>query len=75
MMHVEAVCLCAELIEMRAGTQITLARVVQVFGVARPHHVYIFANKCSTRLKVLVHDWIGIWLLIENSHDEQQIRP
>ena len=54
--RVEAVWLCTEPMDMRAGTDTTLARVVQVFGAARPHHAYLFANKRSTRLKVLVHE-------------------
>jgi transposase len=47
---------------MRAGTDTALARVVKVFGAARPHHAYLFANKRATRLKVLVYDGFGIWL-------------
>ena len=47
---------------MRAGTDTILARVVNVFGAARPHHAYLFANKNSTRMKVLVYDGFGIWL-------------
>ncbi|WP_175550697.1 IS66 family insertion sequence element accessory protein TnpB [Burkholderia ubonensis] len=44
---------------IRADT--ILARVVKVFGAARPHHAYLFANRHSTRLKVLVYDGFGIW--------------
>jgi transposase len=47
---------------MRSGTETALARVVRVFGAARPHHAYLFANRRATRLKVLVHDGIGVWL-------------
>lgn len=47
---------------MRAGTQTALGRVVQVFGQARPHHAYLFANRRANRMKVLVHDGIGVWL-------------
>ena len=36
--------------------------IVKVFGAARPHHAYLFANKSSTRMKVLVYDGFGIWL-------------
>jgi transposase len=36
--------------------------VVQVFGEARPHHAYLFANRRGTRMKVLIHDGQGIWL-------------
>lgn len=47
---------------MRAGTESALARVVNVFGAARPHHAYLFANRRANRMKVLVHDGIGVWL-------------
>ena len=47
---------------MRAGTETALARVIKVFGAARPHHAYLFANRRTNRMKVLIHDGIGIWL-------------
>jgi transposase len=34
---------------------------VRVFGAAHPHHAYVFANKRANRMKVLVHDGIGVW--------------
>ena len=69
MIRVEAVWLCTEPMDMRAGTDTALARVVQVFGSAKPHHAYVFANKRSTRVKVLVHDGIGIWLAARRLHE------
>jgi hypothetical protein len=48
---------------MRIGTETALARVIAVFGVAKPHCVYLFANRRATRMNVLVHDGIGVWLL------------
>ena len=75
MIRVEAVWLCTEPIDMRAGTDTTLARVVQVFGAARPHHAYVFANKRSTRLKVLVHDGIGIWLAARRLNEGRFVWP
>ncbi|XVN20042.1 IS66 family insertion sequence element accessory protein TnpB [Pseudomonas corrugata] len=39
-----------------------LARVVAVFGAAKPHCAYLFANRRANRMKVLVHDGVGIWL-------------
>ena len=75
MIRVEAVWLCTEPMDMRAGTESTLAKVVQVFGSARPHHAYVFANKRSTRLKVLVHDGIGIWLAARRLHQGRFIWP
>lgn len=47
---------------MRAGTDTALTRVVQVFGSAKPHHAYLFANRRATRMKMLVNDGFGIWL-------------
>lgn len=49
-------------LDMRAGADTILARIVQVFGEARPHHAYLFANRRATRMKLLLHDGIGIWL-------------
>jgi transposase len=34
---------------------------VQVFGAARAHHGYLFANSRSTRIRLLVHDGFGVW--------------
>lgn len=62
MIRVEAVWLAVEPLDLRSGTETTLARVVSVFGAARPHHAYLFANRRANRLKVLVHDGIGVWL-------------
>jgi transposase len=60
--RVDAVWLACEPLDMRAGTETALARVVKVFGAARPHHAYLFANRRANRMKVLVHDGIGVWL-------------
>ena len=53
---------------MRAGPDTALARVVRVFGEARPHHAYLFANRRATRVKVLVHDGFGLWLCARRLH-------
>ena len=55
MIRIDAIWLSVEPLDMRAGTDTALARVVQVFGSARPHHAYLFANKRANRMKVLVH--------------------
>lgn len=52
MIHIEAVWLAIEPMDMRAGTDTALARVVRVFGAARPHHAYLFANRRANRMKV-----------------------
>ncbi len=62
MIRVDVIWLAVEPLDMRAGTETALARVVKVFGEARPHHAYLFVNQRANRLKVLVHDGIGVWL-------------
>jgi transposase len=62
LIRVDALWLAIEPLDLRAGTEAALARVVAVFGAARPHHAYLFTNKRANRLKVLVHDGIGVWL-------------
>ncbi len=68
MIRVDAIWLAVEPLDMRAGTETALARVVKVFGEARPHHAYLFANQRANRLKVLVHDGIGVWLAARRLH-------
>ncbi|TAH46757.1 MAG: transposase [Betaproteobacteria bacterium] len=62
MIRVDALWLAVRPLDMRAGTETILAQVVEVFGEARPHHAYLFANRRGTRMKVLVHDGQGVWL-------------
>ena len=68
MIRIDAVWLATEPLDMRAGTETALARVITVFGEARVHHAYLFANRRATRMKVLVHDGIGIWLCARRLH-------
>ena len=68
MIRIDAVWLAVEPLDMRAGTEAALARVVRVFGEARTHHAYLFINRRNNRIKVLVHDGIGIWLCARRLH-------
>lgn len=68
MIRIDAVWLAAEPLDMRAGTDTALSRVVQVFGSAKPYHAYLFANRRANRMKVLVHDGLGIWLCARRLH-------
>lgn len=61
MIRIDAVWLATHPVDMRAGADRLLARVVQVFGAAQAHHGYLFANARSTRIKLLVHDGFGVW--------------
>ncbi|MFP5431296.1 MAG: hypothetical protein ACLGHE_09980 [Gammaproteobacteria bacterium] len=41
--------LATEPLNMRSGTETALARMVSVFGAARPHHAYLFASRRANR--------------------------
>lgn len=62
MIRIDSIWLATETLDMRAGTETALAKVIAVFGAAPPHCAYLFANRRATRMKVLVHDGFGIWL-------------
>ena len=53
MIRIDAAWLATQPLDMRAGTDTALARVVAVFGAAHPHTAYLFANKRANRMKVL----------------------
>ena len=61
MIRIDTVWLAVQPMDMRAGTERLLARVVQVFGSAQAHHGYLFANTRATRIKLLMHDGFGVW--------------
>ncbi|SFC66188.1 IS66 Orf2 like protein [Polaromonas sp. OV174] len=73
--RIDAAWLATAPLDMRAGTDTALARVIDVFGAAHPHHAYLFANKRANRIKVLVHDGIGIWLAARRLHQGKFIWP
>jgi transposase len=65
MIRIDALWLCTQPLDMRAGPERLLAAVVQTLGQARAHHGYLFANARATRIKLLVHD--SFWLPITAS--------
>lgn len=62
MIRIDVAWLATAPLDMRAGTDTALARVIATFGAAQPHHAYVFANRRADRLKVLVYDGVGMWL-------------
>lgn len=68
MIRIDAVWVAVEPLDMRAGPDTALARVIKTFGEARAHHAYLFANRRATRMKVLVHDGFGLWLCARRLH-------
>lgn len=68
MMRIDAWYLASARLDMRAGMDTLLARVIDVFGCAQPHTAYAFANARASRMKVLVHDGFGLWLCTRRLH-------
>lgn len=75
MIRIDEVWLAVEPLDLRAGTESALAKVVAVFGAAHPHHAYLFANKRANRIKVLVHDGIGVWLAARRLNSGKFVWP
>jgi transposase len=66
--RIDEIWLSREPLDMRAGPEKALARVINSFGEARSHTAYVFANKRVNRVKVLVCDGFGIWLAARRLH-------
>ena len=75
MIRIDAVWLATHPLDMRVGVDSCLARVIKVFGAAHPHTAYLFANQRANRMKVLVHDGIGIWLAARRLHQGHFVWP
>lgn len=73
MIRIDEIWLATEPLDMRAGPDTALASVVAVFGAAKPHCAYPFANRRANRMKVLVHDGMGVWLAAPPSSGQVQM--
>lgn len=63
MIRIDEVWLALGVSDLRGGIDVLLGQVVRGFaGGAQPHHAYVFANRRTDRLKVLVYDGVGMWL-------------
>jgi transposase len=69
MIPIEQYWLATEPIDMRAGMQTMLGKVVSVFGSAQANHAYLFTNRRGTRIKVLVSDEFGLWLMTRQLYE------
>ena len=75
MIRIDSLWLAVGPMDMRAGAERLLARVVQVFGGAQAHHGYLFANARATRIKLLVHDGFGVWCAARRLNEGRFIWP
>jgi transposase len=58
--RIDALWLCTQPLDLRAGAERLMTYVVQALGSAHAHHGYLFANARATRIKLLVHDGFGV---------------
>lgn len=68
MIRIDALWLCAQPQDMRAGADRLLSVVVNTLGEARAHHGYLFANARASCLKLLLHDGFGVWCATRRLH-------
>lgn len=68
MIRIDALWLCTQPQDMRAGAERLLAVVVNTVGCAQAHHGWLFANARATRVKLLVHDGFGVWCATRRLH-------
>lgn len=68
MIRIDALWLCTQPHDMRAGPERLLAAVVNTVGFAQAYHGYLFANARGTRLKLLVSDGFGVWCAARRLH-------
>jgi len=73
--RIDAAWIAHEPLDMRAGVDTALGRVVSVCGEARSHHAYLFMNRRANRVKVFVHDGFGLWLCARRLQPGHFIRP
>ena len=62
MIRIDEIWLSTQPLDMRTGMDTVMAQVLRAFGYIKPHCAYLFCNKRGRRMKVLVHDGLGIWL-------------
>ena len=68
MISIDALWLCTQPQDMRAGADRLLAVVVNTVGCAQAHHGWLFANARASPIKLLVHDGFGVWCITRRLH-------
>ena len=57
--------------DMRSGSNKLLAFIIEHHQGIRLGCAYLFYNKTGTRLKILIHDGLGIWLCTRQLDDSK----
>ena len=71
LIHPQQIWLSTTPMDMRSGSNKLLAFILQHHPGIRPHCAYLFYNKTGTRLKILIHDGLGIWLCTRTLDDSK----
>ena len=71
LIHPQQIWLSTAPMDMRSGSNKLLAFILQHHPGIRPNCAYLFYNKTGTRLKVLIHDGLGIWLCTRTLDDSK----
>ena len=71
MIQITQIWLSTTAMDMRSGSNKLIAHIIKHHQGIKPHCAYLFYNKTGTRLKVLVHDGLGIWLCTRQLDDSK----
>ncbi len=71
MIQINQIWLSTTAMDMRSGSNKLLAFILEKHHGIKPHCAYLFYNKTGTRLKVLIHDGLGVWLCSRTLDDSK----
>ena len=71
MIQITQIWLSTTAMDMRSGSNKLIAHIIKHHQGIKPHCAYLFYNKTGTRLKILIHDGLGIWLCTRTLDDSK----
>nr|WP_313078770.1 IS66 family insertion sequence element accessory protein TnpB [Moraxella sp.] len=71
MIQITQIWLSTTAMDMRSGSNKLIAHIIKHHQGIKPHCAYLFYNKTGTRLKVLIHDGLGVWLYTRQLDDSK----
>ncbi len=69
LIHPQQIWLSTKAMDMRTGSNKLIAHIIKEHQGIKPYCAYLFYNKTGTRLKVLIHDGLGVWLCTRTLDD------
>ena len=61
--------------EQMVGQEHVVQALANALTQRRLHHAYLFTNRRASRMKVLVHDGIGVWLAARRLNSGKFVWP